>query len=369
MMPSSSLFSFSAPTPTAPPCYALSAGDPLGIGYEITLKLLIQLASQHRHQPLPFRLSVVAHLAELERQSLLLQLPLPSLAQYGDWLQYIPVEVARPSSAPFSAHSASPSSPPTPAQAGDIAFQSVVKAVELQHQALNPHQGLVTAPISKDHWWQAGHAFQGHTELLESLANKHVLPSSPLSALPQSYQSDMIFMYKKFILLLLTRHVPLANVPTALANNNNRQSVQHLIQFLTTRLGIEQPRLGLLGLNPHAGEIGGDEEAHVLEPLRCWVNEQTPASLSVPQPADAYFRGFNPTAPPHDAVLACYHDQGLIPMKLLAGFEAINITLGLPFLRTSVSHGTAMDIAGLGRANATSLHDALWLLHQLCKQL
>jgi 4-hydroxythreonine-4-phosphate dehydrogenase len=118
--------------------------------------------------------------------------------------------------------------------------------------------------------------------------------------------------------------------------------------------------VGVLGVNPHGGEIGGHEEREILVPAMAAVQAVFPEVVfEGPLAADAAFRGFDPKNPPWDAIVAPAHDQGLIPMKLLGGLNAVQVTLGLPFIRTSVSHGTAEDIAGKGQANAESLFAAL----------
>jgi len=132
-----------------------------------------------------------------------------------------------------------------------------------------------------------------------------------------------------------------------------------LIAFLRHQVKIDEPRIALLGINPHAGEIGGDEEDKFYAPVIKAVNGIGATRLEGPFAADGFFRGFDAEKPGYDAVVAAYHDQGLIPFKILAGHEAVNVTIGLPFLRTSVSHGTADDIAGKGIAQEDSLIAAI----------
>jgi 4-hydroxythreonine-4-phosphate dehydrogenase len=242
----------------------------------------------------------------------------------------------------------------TPAESSGKASYLAVEAAVLD--ALSGKVlGVVTNPISKANWWKAGVPYSGHTEALEMLANREAARAEA------PWQADMFFAFQNFRLLLLTRHVPLQAVSTCLDLNQAKASVEALIHTLEATLAKETFRLALLGVNPHAGEIGGVEEAEVLLPLQAWVHETFPhVSMSLPQPADAFFRGFDAhRAKGFDAVVSPYHDQGLIPMKLLAGFDAVNVTIGLPFLRTSVSHGMASDIAGQGVANPRSLQAAI----------
>ncbi len=198
---------------------------------------------------------------------------------------------------------------------------------------------VVTAPISKTALRDAGFSHPGHTEMLADLAG--------VSAVA------MMFVAGDLRVTLATIHVPLAEVASRLTSDGLDSVIRLTHECLAEQLGIPDPRMALLGLNPHAGEEGrfGDEERRILRPsieaahARGWRVEG-------PFPADSFFLRHPDD---FDAVVAMYHDQGLIPVKLLAAGEAVNVTLGLPFLRTSVDHGTAFDIAGRGEADAGSL--------------
>ena len=135
--------------------------------------------------------------------------------------------------------------------------------------------------------------------------------------------------------------------------------LKSLITFLRHSLDIFEPRIAMLAVNPHAGEVGGDEDKKYIAPVIHAVNGIGASQLVGPLPADGFFRGFDPQNSGYDAVVATYHDQGLIPFKLLAGYEAVNMTIGLPFIRTSVSHGTAEDIVGKNLAREDSLIAAI----------
>ena len=235
-------------------------------------------------------------------------------------------------------------------QSGAVAYQAIEAAVRMI--AAGEADRLVTGPISKQKLREAGYAAHGHTEILEDLARRYC--NAP------NAKAEMLFVYKKFRLLLLTRHIALADVPAALAASGAiAKPLKTLIHCLRHHLKIDEPRIALLAVNPHGGEVGGEEEKKLFAPVIHAVNAIGASRLEGPFAADAFFRGFDATATPYDAVVAAYHDQGLIPFKLLAGYEAVNMTIGLPFLRTSVSHGTAEDIAGQGIAREDSLIAAI----------
>lgn len=296
----------------------LTLGDPLGIGPEICVKFLSRHLGAFGHT----RFHVVGPIALLNQTAHSLGLDLPFVPQ----VTYHDID-----------ETLSP---------GLSAYQGMEQAVSLIAQ--NQADAVVTGPVSKQHLQDAGILASGQTELMALLSRRY-FPQHPKT------NAQMLFMYHGFRLLLLTRHIPLSQVPQTLASQNNVRIVETLCHFLQGNLGISRPRLALLGVNPHAGEIGGVEETLIFGPLREHVEQTDLARLEGPFAADAFFRGFNPQHPGYDAVIAAYHDQGLIPFKLLAGFKAVNVTIGLPFLRTAVGHGTAMDIAGKGRATEESL--------------
>ncbi|MGB9153821.1 MAG: 4-hydroxythreonine-4-phosphate dehydrogenase PdxA [Alphaproteobacteria bacterium] len=302
------------------PKIALTIGDPQGIGPEITVKAL------HRLDAFPdLHLTIIGNLDALTRAASALGVALPQ----NDRLTYSDIAGDKP---------------------GAIAYQAIDTAVRLI--ADGKAQALVTGPISKKHLHEAGHAFPGHTEILETLARQYF--NAP------DARAEMLFAYKKFRLMLLTRHIALQDVPAALSKPGAiAKPLKTLIRFLRHQAKIDEPRIALLGLNPHAGEISGDEEKKLFAPVIHAVNAIGASKLEGCFAADAFFRNFDPATTPYDAIVAAYHDQGLIPFKLLAGYEAVNITIGLPFIRTSVSHGTAEDIAGQNVAREDSLLAAL----------
>lgn len=308
-------------------------GDPSGIGNEITLKFL---DTHYKHQP--FRLTVIGSMHHLHAMSERIGIPLPHPTEFP-LLHFIDIKDSLPSTIDSTTFN------------GHVAYQSLVQAILLiKHES--QCQTLVTGPINKANLHQAGYAYGGHTEILESLANEHFPKNDGTS-----WQSDMLFIYKQFRILLLTRHIPLSQVAQVLDIPTATQSILALTQYLTEQ-GLTNPHYCLFGVNPHAGEIGGTEERDILQPIIDQVQHQSMAKITGPVAADGAFRGFNPTNPAYDAYIAPYHDQGLIPMKLVGGYNAVNVTIGLPFARTSVSHGTANDIVGLNIAEANSLKAA-----------
>ena len=223
------------------------------------------------------------------------------------------------------------------ADAGRAAYEAVCAAV--RDAQAGRVQAVATAPVNKLAFAQAGLPWKGHTDLLGHLTG------SPRVA--------MMFWSEPLRVVLGTIHLPLAHVPAALTRET-LDGIIHLTARELPRFGFPRPRLALAGLNPHAGEEGllGDEEARVLAPA---VRAAAEAGVSIagPFPADTLF--VRAARGEFDAVIACYHDQGLIPVKLLAFGRAVNVTLGLPIVRTSVDHGTAFDIAGKNVADASSI--------------
>ena len=233
------------------------------------------------------------------------------------------------------------------ADAGRAAFDAVCAAVR-DAQAGTVH-AVATAPVNKLAFSRAGLPWKGHTDLLAHLTG------SPRVA--------MMFWSEPLKVVLATIHVPLASVPAALTRDV-LDGIVDLTAAALPRFGVPHPRLALAGLNPHAGEDGllGTEDEQVLRPAVAAARARG-VSLEGPFPADTLF--VRAARGEFDAVIACYHDQGLIPVKLVAFGRAVNVTLGLPIIRTSVDHGTAFDIAGLGLADPSSLIEAVRLAARL----
>ena len=227
---------------------------------------------------------------------------------------------------------------------------------------------IVTGPISKTCWQAAGYNYPGQTELLASKA--------------RSQRFGMLFAAKSphsnwmLITLLATTHISLRQVPDALSPELLSEKLELLIECLRADFGLETPRIAVSGLNPHSGENGklGNEEQDWMIP---WLERQRDrfprVQLEGPVPPDTLWvkagkAWYGLAEPAHDAYLAMYHDQGLIPVKLMAFDRAVNTTIGLPFVRTSPDHGTAFDIVGKGIADASSMKAALQLAGELASR-
>jgi 4-hydroxythreonine-4-phosphate dehydrogenase len=216
-------------------------------------------------------------------------------------------------------------------------------------------RAIVTNPIAKDVLYRSGFAEPGHTEYLAKLATE----SSGVAARPV-----MMLWSPELAVVPVTIHLPLKDVVPTLTTDLVVETGRIVARDLRVRFGIARPRLAVAGLNPHAGEQGalGDEDLTVVRPA---VERLKAEGIDAhgPSPADSLFH--RAARASYDVVLAMYHDQALIPIKTLAFDHAVNVTLGLPFVRTSPDHGTAFDIAGTGRANPESLIAALQLAARL----
>ena len=215
----------------------------------------------------------------------------------------------------------------------------------LSHGALgclkNEFKGLITGPINKELINQSGFEFSGHTEFLADIANvKKVV---------------MLLMNKKLKIALLTTHIPLSEVPSKISKKNLENTISIISDEFENTWKIKNPSICLLGLNPHAGEGGyiGHEEEDILKPF---VNS-SPKNVFGPISADTAFIEENINK--YDVFLAMYHDQGLPVIKSMGFGNTLNVTMGLPFIRISVDHGTAYEIAGKNKADFSSMDEAL----------
>jgi 4-hydroxythreonine-4-phosphate dehydrogenase len=233
------------------------------------------------------------------------------------------------------------------ALAGRAAYDVIVRAVGDAQRGVV--QAIATAPVNKEAFRLAGLPWNGHTDLLAHLTG--------------SSQVAMMFESSALRVVLATVHIPLADVPRALTEASLQATIELTARELP-RFGVARPRIAVAGLNPHAGEHGlfGNEEDVTIRPAIDACRARG-IDVSGPFPADTLFvrahRG------EFDVVIACYHDQGLIPVKLVAFGQAVNVTLGLPIVRTSVDHGTAFDIAGKGVADPESMIAAALLAARL----
>ena len=237
------------------------------------------------------------------------------------------------------------------ADGGRVSFEAVCEAIErakLPPGTPGAVDAMVTAPISKQSWWLAGKAYPGHTELLAEAF------TSPRSA--------MLFVGPSLRVILVTIHVPLAAVPGLLTTWGVLSAIELGAQACR-EMGVAAPRVAVCGLNPHAGEGGlfGDEDARIIAPA---IAQAQAAGINAtgPHSADAIFLAA--AKGDHDLVVAMYHDQGLIPVKLLDRALSVNTTVGLSWqgrriIRTSPAHGTAFDIAGRGVADPSSMREAV----------
>jgi 4-hydroxythreonine-4-phosphate dehydrogenase len=235
------------------------------------------------------------------------------------------------------------------AKAGRAAYDAVVEAT--RDAAAGRIDAVATAPINKEAFAAAGLPWRGHTDLLAHLTG------APRVA--------MMFYAESLRVVLATVHIALVEVSRALTREVMEATIDLAARELP-RFGFPSPRLAVAGLNPHAGEHGviGREDDDVLAPAIAAARGGG-VEVSGPFPADTIF--LRAMRGEFDAVIACYHDQGLIPIKLVAFGRAVNVTLGLPIVRTSVDHGTAFDIAGKGTADPASLIEAIKLAAQLAK--
>jgi 4-hydroxythreonine-4-phosphate dehydrogenase len=233
------------------------------------------------------------------------------------------------------------------AEAGRAAYDAIVRAAEAA--IAGRVRAIATAPVNKAAFRLAGLPWLGHTDLLA-----HLCGVSSVA---------MMFHAPNLQVVLATVHLPLADVAAALTFDR-MVSVIELAHRELPRFGTAHPRLAVAGLNPHAGENGliGREELEVIAPAVTSCRAQG-IDVAGPFPGDTIFT--RAVGGEFDAVIACYHDQGLIPVKLLAFGKAVNVTLGLPIIRTSVDHGTAFDIAGQGRADPESMVQAVLLAARL----
>ena len=290
--------------PVTKPRIALTAGDPAGIGPEIVAK-----AAQD-----------------------------PSVLAVCD-----PVIFAAPTNGAIRAGEVS-------AAAGKAAYDTIVRAVvaALRREV----DAIATAPVNKLAFAQAGLPWKGHTDLLAHLCK------TPRVA--------MMFHSPQLKVVLITVHVPLAEVPSLLTAELVDHTIGLTVEAMSS-FGVRSPRLALAGLNPHAGEAGviGTEDDRVLAPAIGRARRRG-VDIAGPVPGDTVF--VRASRGEYDCVIACYHDQGLIPVKLLAFGQAVNVTIGLPIIRTSVDHGTAFDIAGRGIADPGSMVAAVKLAAQMAAE-
>jgi len=323
---------------------ALTLGEPAGIGPDIAIATWLQRKSAA--VPAFYLLGDLNYIAARAR---LLGVDIPLVnANAGDAMRIFPD--ALPIVATGQSASARPGYPDDSSAAAAIAsIRRAVADVIAGHAA-----AVVTNPIAKSVLYQAGFAHPGHTEFLAELAATNGKSPQPVMLL---WSSDLA-------VVPVTIHLSLRDAIATLSSKMIVDTTRIVVTDLRKRFGIAQPRIAVSGLNPHAGEDGslGTEDQTIVAPAIATLRAEG-IDVKGPLPADTMFHESARRA--YDCAICMYHDQALIPVKTLAFDRAVNVTLGLPFIRTSPDHGTAFDIAGTGRANPSSLIAALNLAARL----
>ena len=296
---------------------AITTGDPNGIGAEITIKALNKLDLPPEKFVIISNNNILNFYGNLNKNYELLNIPYNSEIKPGSATK----------------------------EGGEFSFQSLKKVCEIKPRA------IVTAPVAKNALHLAGHIYNGQTEVLQKFLahnNQH---------------AEMLFVAGDFRVLLLTRHCALKDIN--LTKELVVEKILNLREFFKTQLNISNPKFALCGFNPHAGEDGilGKEEVEILNPA---VEELREFGVNItnPLPADTLFvktgkAYYSKNKMPYDCYIANYLDQGLIPIKTVAGDKTVNMTIGLDIIRTSPGHGTAFDIAGKNIADENGMISAI----------
>ena len=327
------------------PVIGITMGDPCGVGAEIIIKALADpdLRQQAGYIVFGFSEQLSYTADRLDADFVFFRDHHEDIRPYRHQITVLDYDE-------FSTPAAMPRGPSKLGGAASMAFCE--DAISAARKGLI--DALVTAPISKTSWKLAGHTrFPGHTELLAKRCGaKNVA---------------MMFVSPKLKVVLATIHQALFDIRNSFTIGCVFNPMDLADQALREWFGIEKPRLGIAGLNPHAGEDGrfGDEEERIISPAILLANEAG-INATGPLPADTiYLKALDGE---FDAVVAMYHDQGLIPIKLLAWRDAVNLTLGLPIIRTSPDHGTAFDIAAKDLADPSSMKAAIRLAIELARR-
>ncbi|MCQ2753554.1 MAG: 4-hydroxythreonine-4-phosphate dehydrogenase PdxA [bacterium] len=298
---------------------AITTGDPNGIGAEITIKALNLLNLPSNNIVIISNSKVLNNYGKLNNDYEIIEVDFDGRIEQGCVRE----------------------------NAGDFAFRCLQKACEIKPKY------IVTAPTSKEAMNIAGHNYSGQTEVLE-----HFLAHD-------GQKAEMLFVSKDFRVLLLTRHCALKDVSKTITKEYLLEKIERLRSYFQNKLNIRKPSFALCALNPHSGENGliGEEEQKVIIPTVELLRERG-INITNPLPADTLFadgihKYLNNETMPYDCYIACYHDQGLIPIKSIALEKTVNMTIGLDIIRTSPSHGTAFDIAGKNIANPASMIEAI----------
>lgn len=297
---------------------AITTGDPNGIGAEITIKALKKLDLPADKILLVSNRKVLDFYGKLDKDYEIIEIPFNSEINAGMVTK----------------------------EGGEFSFQSLKKVCEMHPKA------IVTAPVAKNALHLAGHIFNGQTEILE-----HYLSHD-------GQKAEMLFVAGNFKVLLLTRHCALKEV--TISKDFVANKILNLKKFFKEHYQIQNPKFALCGFNPHSGEDGilGREEIEILHPVVAELRKLG-VDISDPLPADTLFvkaaKDYlsNSPKPQYDCYIANYHDQGLIPIKTVAGDSTVNMTIGLDIIRTSPGHGTAFDIAGKNIADENGMIAAI----------
>lgn len=327
--------------PTQP--IVVTPGDPAGIGPDILLDIVCN------KQSVP--LVAIADKILLQKRALQLNYPV-QLIHYHDELSFpLPAKTLAVHHIPMPNATNCHAGTPLPEYANYILNCLQTAAIGCVN---NRFSALVTGPVNKQLINQAGITFSGHTEFLAHLTN--------------SPHPVMLLQTQTLKVALLTTHLPLREVASAVTTERLIATIQVIDHDLRKRFHIPHPNIFICGLNPHAGDGGyiGDEEQKIIIPAIKTLQAQG-YQLTGPVSADTAFT--QEYRHHYDVILAMYHDQGLPVLKTIGFNEAVNVTLGLPIIRTSVDHGTAYDLAGSGKANANSLWKAILVAEQFCANI
>ena len=320
------------------PTIGITLGDPAGIGPEVIVKALADPVLRHKARYVIFGMNeLLAYAADLAEFDVFWWRD-----QFNGRLKTYPHDVVVVDYDHYSMLGHAVRAPSK--MGGEASMRFCLDAIEAAKRKIV--DAVVTAPIAKESWKLAGHHWPGHTELF--------------AAKTDTRRFAMMFAGGPFKVVLATVHVPLNSLWGRLNIGAVFHPIELIHEALVTQFDIANPRIAVAGVNPHASENGqfGDEEERLIEPAIVMARDQG-IDVTGPYPGDTVFLAARDGK--FDAVVAMYHDQGLIPVKLLAFDRAVNITLGLPIIRTSPDHGTAFDIVGRNRANPGSMRAAIEL--------
>jgi 4-hydroxythreonine-4-phosphate dehydrogenase len=320
------------------PTIAITMGEPAGIGPEVIVKSLADPVLRHKAHFIVYGMNELLHYAaDIAEFDVFWWRD-----QFNGRLRNYPHDVVVVDYDQYSMLGTAIRAPSK--MGGEASMRFCLDAIEAANR--NLVDAVVTAPIAKESWKLAGYHYPGHTELFAQRTNTR--------------RYNMMFTGGPLKVVLATVHMPLMGLWGKLNIGAVFQPIELLHEAMVNWFGVPKPRIAVCGVNPHASENGlfGDEEERIISPAILMAKDQG-IDVSGPYPPDTIF--LRARDGHFDAVVAMYHDQGLIPVKILAFDQAVNITLGLPIIRTSPDHGTAFDIVGRNRANPGSMRAAIEL--------